>query len=337
MSFKKMTKVLLTGGTGFIGSHTAVVLSQAGYDVVLLDNFSNSSESVLKKIAQILGRDLPFIFGDVQDTLLLENVLKQESIDAIIHFAGLKSVADSVQNSLEYYKNNLDGIFSILNALQKTSCKNLIFSSSATVYGLPCYLPFDEKHPTSPINPYGRSKLYAENILSDFLASNLDYSFIALRYFNPIGAHPSGLIGEYPKGVPNNLLPYISQVAKGKRDFVSIFGDDYPTKDGTGVRDYIHVMDLANGHLAALNYSLNHRGWEVFNLGTGFGYSVLDVINSFQEACGQKIPVQIKGRRLGDIAEFFSNPSKAENKLGWKAKFDIHAMCLSQWLFEKNQ
>lgn len=327
--------ILLTGGTGYIGSHTAVILAQAGHHVVLFDNLSNSNEIVLGRVAQIIDQRLPFVRGDVRDTDLLREVLRSHKIDAVIHFAGLKSVAESVERPVEYYANNVQGMISLIQAMQEVTCRKLVFSSSATVYGEPVYLPFDENHPTHAVNPYGRNKLHVEEMLTDLAKADTSWMIACLRYFNPVGAHESGLIGEKPNGTPNNLMPYIAQVATGQRDALNVFGNDYPTRDGTGIRDYIHVMDLAEGHAAALGYLANHPGWHAFNLGTGKGYSVLEMVKAFEIASGKNIPIKIAPRRPGDIPEFFANVTKAQLLLKWQAKRTVAEMCSSLWKFQR--
>ena len=282
-----MSRLLITGGVGYIGSHAAVVLSEIGHEVVLYDNLFNSSHCVLENLDLIVGRHIPFVKGDVRDTELLASTLASHSIDAVIHFAGFKAVGESVEKPVDYYSNNVQGTISLLQAMQSTRVKTLVFSSSATVYGAPQYLPLNESHPTSATNPYGRSKLHIEEMLNDVAASDTDWRICCLRYFNPVGAHESGLIGESPNGVPNNLMPYIAQVANGQRSELSVFGDDYPTADGTGVRDYIHVMDLAEGHAAALSFLSQTKGWHAINLGTGKGYSVLEMVHAFEKATGR--------------------------------------------------
>jgi UDP-glucose 4-epimerase len=327
--------VLLTGGMGYIGSHTAVVLLQAGHKVVLFDNLSNSSNQVLEKLVQITGRRIPFVRGDVRDTELLQSTLAAHEIDVVIHFAGLKAVGESVGKPVEYYANNVQGTISLLQAMQPVGIKTLVFSSSATVYGEPRYLPLDENHPTSATNPYGRSKLHIEEMLKDVAASASDWRIACLRYFNPVGAHESGLIGENPCGIPNNLMPYIAQVAAGQRPCLSVFGGDYPTEDGTGVRDYIHVMDLAEGHAAALNFLSQTPGWHAINLGTGKGYSVLDMVRAFEKASGCRLPYQIVARRAGDVAACYANPKKASECLNWCAVRGLDEMCASTWRFQQ--
>lgn len=329
--------ILLTGGAGYIGSHTAVVLSQAGHEVVLLDNFCNSNPSVLARLQKILGKALSCIESDVRDTDVVEKVLREYKIDAVIHFAGLKAVGESVANPILYYANNVQGSISLLQAMQKIGIKTLVFSSSATVYGEPQYLPIDENHPTSATNAYGRSKLYIEEMLKDIANSDPDWKIVCLRYFNPVGAHESGFIGEDPNGLPNNLMPYIAQVVAGKLPHLNIYGNDYPTPDGTGVRDYIHVVDLAEGHLAALDFVKNHEGWDVFNLGTGRGVSVLEMISSYQYASGKEIPHQIKGRRTGDIASCYTRVEKSQDLLQWRSQYILDQMCKSSWLWESTR
>jgi UDP-glucose 4-epimerase len=330
-----MKNILLTGGAGYIGSHTALVLSSAGYNVIILDNFCNSSRSVFDRLKIILNKELSCVDGDVRDTVLVTRVLEEHQIDAVIHFAGLKAVGESVQKPIEYYANNVQGTISLLEAMKSTEVKNIVFSSSATVYGDPQYLPIDENHPTSATNSYGRSKLHIEEMLKDVANSNLKWKIICLRYFNPVGAHDSGLIGEDPNGIPNNLVPYISQVAVGKLPKLSVYGGDYSTIDGTGVRDYIHVMDLAEGHLAALEFSGAHNGWIALNLGTGSGVSVLEMIRQYEIASGAKIPYGIVDRRSGDIATCFAAPNKANHLLGWVAKRSIAQMCQSAWKWQQ--
>lgn len=329
--------VLLTGGTGYIGSHAAVVLLQSGHRVVLYDNLSNSSDAVLDKLAQITGQPIPFIKGDVRDTELLKGTLAAHQIDAVIHFAGLKAVGESVEKPVDYYANNVQGTISLLQAMQSAQVKTLVFSSSATVYGEPQYFPLDEGHPTSATNPYGRSKLHIEEMLNDVAASDPAWRIACLRYFNPVGAHESGLIGENPNGVPNNLMPYIAQVAAGQRAELSVFGDDYPTADGTGVRDYIHIMDLAEGHAAGLNFLSKNLGWHGINLGTGRGYSVLDMIQAFEKASGKRVPYKVVARRAGDVATCCADPQKAGEVLNWRATRTLDDMCATAWRFQQSQ
>jgi len=329
-------RILLTGGAGFIGSHTAVEMAQSGHDVVIFDNFSNSDASVLDRLERILGYRLPFEEGDIRDYKLLKEVLERRHIEAVVHFAGLKAVGESVEKPLEYFDNNISGTITLLRAMKDLNIKRIIFSSSATVYGTPQYLPLDENHPLSVTNPYGRTKLQVEEILSDLCASDDQWSAVCLRYFNPIGAHESGLIGENPRGIPNNLLPYVARVAAGQLKAVRVFGNDYDTPDGTGVRDYIHVVDLAKGHVNAAQYSFSHTGWIAINLGTGIGYSVLDIIHAYEKACGKPIPYEIVARRPGDVASNWANPKRAFELLGWKAQYGLDDMCRHSWAFQKN-
>jgi UDP-glucose 4-epimerase len=322
-------KILLTGGTGYIGSHTAIVLQQLGHQVLLYDNLSNSTDSVLEKLTQITGQEIRFIRGDVRDTEFLRSTLTSNDIDAVIHFAGLKAVGESVEKPIEYYANNVQGTISLLQAMQSAQVKTIVFSSSATVYGEPQYLPLDESHPTSATNPYGRSKLHIEEMLNDVASSDLGWRIACLRYFNPVGAHESGLIGENPHGVPNNLMPYIAQVAVGQRAELSVFGDDYPTTDGTCIRDYIHVMDLAEGHAASLDFLSQTTGWQAINLGTGKGYSVLEMVQAFEKASGREVPYKIVARRAGDVAACYADPKKASELLNWSAQRTLEEMCTS--------
>ena len=327
--------ILLTGGTGYIGSHTAVALCAQGHSVVLLDNLANSRASVAESIEQIAGTAVPFVEGDVRDTAKVESVLVDYQIDAVIHFAGLKAVGESVQNPLAYYANNVQGTISLLQAMQACDVKTLVFSSSATVYGEPRYLPLDEAHPTSATNPYGRTKLHIEEMLQDLVASDPSWRVACLRYFNPVGAHESGLIGEDPNGIPNNLMPYVAQVAAGLRTELNVFGNDYETPDGTGVRDYIHVVDLAEGHVAALGFLQREAGWHAINLGTGVGYSVLDIVKAFEQASGQAVPYRVAARRAGDVAQCYANPLKAATELGWASRRKLSDMCASTWRFQR--
>ncbi len=322
-------KILLTGGTGYIGSHTAIVLQQLGHQVLLYDNLSNSTDSVLEKLIQITGQEIRFIRGDVRDTELLRSTLISNNINAVIHFAGLKAVGESVEKPIDYYANNVQGTISLLQTMQSAQVKTIVFSSSATVYGEPQYLPLDESHPTSATNPYGRSKLHIEQMLNDVASSDLGWRIACLRYFNPVGAHESGLIGENPHGVPNNLMPCIAQVAVGQRTELSVFGDDYPTADGTAIRDYIHVMDLAEGHAAALDFLSQTTGWQAINLGTGKGYSVLEMVQAFEKASGREVPYKIVARRAGDVAACYADPKKASELLNWRAKRTLEEMCIS--------
>lgn len=333
----KRLNILLTGGTGYIGSHTAVLLADAGHTVVLFDNFCNSNRTVSARINQITGQDIPCVEGDVRDTELLVKTLNKFQIDAVIHFAGLKAVGESVREPLKYFDNNVAGSISLLEAMQKASVKTMVFSSSATVYGKPQYLPLDEAHPLNPINPYGRTKLQVEEILQDLAKSDPSWRVALLRYFNPVGAHDSGLIGEDPNGIPNNLMPYVMQVASGRLPHLNIFGNDYDTKDGTGERDYIHVMDLAQGHLAALNYLQDHLGCEVFNLGTGMPVSVLELVGAYEKASGSKIPVEIISRREGDLPIYYAKAAKAKESLGWQASRTISDSCTSTLHWQSNR
>lgn len=328
--------VLLTGGVGYIGSHTAVALAKFGYDAVLFDNLSNSHSRVVHKLHKITGKLLPLIEGDVRNTQRVREVLRTYRINAVVHFAGLKSVSHSMRNPLEYYVNNVYGTLSLLEAMQAEGVKSLVFSSSATVYGQPQSLPFEESHQTLPVNPYGRSKLQSETIMRDLAASDSDWRIICLRYFNPVGAHESALIGENPVGIPNNLIPYIARVVSGHTQILNVFGNDYPTPDGTGVRDYIHVMDLAEGHASALSFLQSHRGWFAMNLGSGRGLSVLEVIKSFEKASQKSIPYRFMPRREGDIAEYYAGVSYAYDLMGWKAKRSIDCSCSSALRFQQN-
>ncbi len=328
-------KVLLTGGAGYIGSHTAVALCGAGHEAVLFDNFSNSRRDVVERLERIVGHRVAVVEGDVRDTGLLQRVLRDQEIGAVIHFAGLKSVGESAEKPLEYYTNNLQGTLSLLAAMRATGVDTLVFSSSATVYGEPEYLPLDEAHPTSATNPYGRTKLQIEEILADVGRADAALKIACLRYFNPVGAHESGLIGESPNGIPNNLMPYIAQVAAGKLTHLNVFGADYDTPDGTGVRDYIHVVDLAEGHLAALEYLAEHGpGDYTFNLGTGHGTSVLQLADAFAKASGKAIPRKVAPRRPGDVAACYAKTEKARDELGWTAKRGLAEMCESTWRFQ---
>lgn len=330
-------KILLTGGAGYIGSHAAVVLSQAGNEVFILDNFCNSNKGVLEGLRQILGYSLHCIKGDVVDTSLICSILENHNIDSVIHFAGLKSLSESASNPIEYYANNVQGTLSLLKAMQEKNVRKLVFSSSATVYGDPQYLPVDENHPIKPTNAYGRTKKHIEEILIDVVASDPSWRIMSLRYFNPVGAHPSGLIGEDPKGPPNNLMPYIARVASGHLPFVMVHGNNYGTPDGTGIRDYIHVMDLVEGHLAALNFLNKNEGLHTINLGSGRGVSVLEMIHAFEHTLGKKIPYQFDSRRLGDVASCYAKSSKALNFLNWKTVRTIDDMCCSAWKFEQKK
>ena len=326
-------RLLVTGGAGYIGSHTCVELLAAGFDVAVYDNFSNSSPEALSRVEKITGKSVTMIEGDVRDRAALETALRQNRCDAVIHFAGLKAVGESVEKPLVYYENNVAGTLSLLQAMKTAGVTTFVFSSSATVYGEPQRLPLAEDHPLSVTNPYGRTKLAIEEILRDLYHAEPGWRIGILRYFNPVGAHESGLIGENPRGVPNNLMPFVAQVAVGRRDRLAIWGNDYPTPDGTGVRDYIHVVDLARGHLKALEH-LDRPQCFAVNLGTGKGYSVFDVVRAFENASGRSIPYQIASRRLGDVAACYADPGLAESFLGWKAERDLSAMCHDHWRWQ---
>lgn len=328
-------RVLLTGGAGYIGSHTAVELVEAGHDVVIADDFSNSSPKVLERLEKITGKKFLCYELNVAEETKLEKIFMENKIDAVIHFAGYKAVGESVQKPLQYYENNLDTTFSLLKIMQKYQEKNLVFSSSATVYGVPKKVPLQEDMPTWCTNPYGWTKFMNERILMDVGNATPEMSIVLLRYFNPIGAHASGLIGENPNGIPNNLMPYISQVAVGKLEKLHVFGDDYPTKDGTGVRDYIHVVDLAKGHVKAIEFTEKNKGVEIFNLGTGNGYSVFEIVNAFQTVNGVEIPYEIDERRPGDIAVCYADSTKAKEKMGWVAEKSLEDMCRDTWNWQK--
>ena len=328
--------ILITGGAGYIGSHTVVELLNAGRDVVIVDNFSNSQPSVLDNIKKITGKDFKFYEVDLLDRDGLEKVFCENSIDSCIHFAGYKAVGESVAQPLKYYHNNITGTLILCELMQKYGAKVLVFSSSATVYGNPASVPISEDFPLSTTNPYGETKLMIERILSDICKSDSEWSVSVLRYFNPIGAHKSGLIGENPKGIPNNLLPYIMQVASKKLPYLNVYGDDYPTKDGTGVRDYIHVVDLALAHLKAIERAEKVDGIEHYNVGTGKGYSVLEIVKAYEKASGIEVPYKIVGRRSGDIAECYANPKKAHDILGWTAQYGIEDMCSDSYRWECN-
>lgn len=326
--------ILVTGGAGYIGSITTVQLLAAGLNAVILDNFANSKPAVLARIERVAGRAPVFVQGDVRDRVLLERVLGERQIDAVIHFAGLKAVGESVSMPLAYYDNNVHGTVQLLEAMHAANVRTMVFSSSATVYGDAAKMPLHEGLPTSATNPYGRTKLMIEQILADVAASDPSWSMTALRYFNPVGAHESGLIGEDPQGVPNNLMPYIAQVAVGRLPRLRVFGDDYPTPDGTGVRDYIHVVDLADGHLAALRYAHGRPGMHVFNLGTGRGNSVLEMLAAFGRACGRELPYEVVPRRPGDVAACWADPTRAEQTLGWRAARTLEQMCADAWRWQ---
>ena len=330
-------KILVTGGAGYIGSHTCVELQQNGYDVAVIDNLSNSSEESLKRVAKITGKEVPFYKVDILDKEEMDKVFTKEKPDAVIHFAGLKAVGESVEKPYEYYNNNIAGTLCLIDVMRKHNVKNIIFSSSATVYGDPAIIPITEECPKGVCtNPYGWTKWMLEQILTDIQKADPEWNVVLLRYFNPIGAHESGTIGENPNGIPNNLMPYITQVAVGKLKELGIFGNDYDTPDGTGVRDFIHVVDLAKGHVKALAKIKDKSGLNIYNLGTGVGYSVLDVVKNFEEATGVKVPYVIKPRRAGDIATCYSDASKAKKELGWVAEKGIKEMCADSWRWQKN-
>jgi UDP-glucose 4-epimerase len=326
--------VLVTGGAGYIGSHTLISLIEAGYEVVVFDNFCNSSKESLKRVEKIVEKKIALCEGDIRDKNDLQNAFNKFDIDSVIHFAGLKAVGESVEKPLEYYDNNIYGTIALCEVMQKNNCKSIVFSSSATVYGDPHTTPIKEDFPLSATNPYGRTKLFIEEILRDIYKSDNSFKIILLRYFNPVGAHKSGLIGEDPNGVPNNLMPFIAQTAVGKREYLSVFGDDYDTVDGTGVRDYIHVVDLANGHLKALEKLPSLKEVLTLNLGTGNGYSVLEMIKAFERASGKKVAYKIAPSREGDIAKCFADPSYAKEVLGWSAKKGIDEMCEDSWRWQ---
>ena len=328
-------KILVTGGAGYIGSHTWVNLLENNYEVVIVDNLYNSNEKVVDRITQITGKKPAFYNVDLLDKEALDSVFEKEKIDAVIHFAGLKAVGESVEKPIEYYHNNLTGTLHLVDCKRNHDVKNIIFSSSATVYGDPAFIPITEECPKgSPTNPYGWTKWMLEQILTDLHTADNSWNVILLRYFNPIGAHKSGLIGEDPKGIPNNLVPYVAQVAVGKRECLGVFGDDYKTHDGTGVRDYVHVVDLADGHVKALEKIKENCGVKIYNLGTGKGSSVLDVVHAYEKACGKKIPYEIKPRRAGDLDELYSQCDKAEKELHWTAKYDLNDMCADSWKWQ---
>ena len=328
--------ILVTGGAGFIGSHTVVELLEKNEEIIIVDNFINSKPEVLEKIKEISGKDFKFYEVDLLDEKNLENVFEENNVEAVIHFAGLKAVGESVAIPIEYYHNNITGTLVLLKLMKKYNCKKIIFSSSATVYGKPKEVPIKEDFPLSTTNPYGSTKLMIEQILKDVCISDKEFCAILLRYFNPIGAHKSGLIGEEPNGIPNNLMPYINKVAKGELDHLNVFGNDYDTVDGTGVRDYIHVVDLAKGHVKALEKARKMTGAEAYNLGTGNGYSVLQIVKAFENATGVTIKFEMTSRRPGDIAECYADPSKALKELGWKAEKTLDDMCRDAWKYAKN-
>jgi UDP-glucose 4-epimerase len=332
-----MKTILVTGGTGYIGSHTVLQLLEEDYKVIVIDNFSNSSKESLSRVAKITGKTATIIEGDIRDTAFLNSVFEQHEIDGVIHFAGLKAVGESVEKPLMYYENNVFGSVNLCQVMQQHNVKNIVFSSSATVYGDPTELPLHENLPTGkPTNPYGQSKLMVELVLQDLYKSDNDWNIVLLRYFNPVGAHPSGLIGEDPNGIPNNLMPFITQVATRKREYLSVFGDDYDTHDGTGVRDYIHVEDLANGHLKALDKLADKSGLLTVNLGTGQGYSVLDMVKAFEKASGKELPYKIAPRRGGDVASCYADPKYASEVLGWRAEKGLDEMCADSWRWQSN-
>lgn len=330
-----MAKILITGGAGYIGSHTALELLNEGYEVVVYDNLCNSSQESLRRVEELTGKTVKFYEGDVLDGAALEAMFRAENVDAVIHCAALKAVGESVHKPLEYYQNNITGTLTLMDVMNRVGVKNIVFSSSATVYGSPEEMPITESCPKGQCtNPYGWTKSMMEQIMSDVQKANPDWNVILLRYFNPVGAHKSGRIGEDPKGIPNNLMPYISQVAVGKLEKLGVFGNDYNTPDGTGVRDYIHVVDLAIGHVKAINYIFTNPGLDVINLGTGVGYSVLDMVKAFSKACGKEIPYEIKPRRAGDIDMCYADPSKALKVLGWKAERGLDEMCEDTWRWQ---
>lgn len=330
-------KILVTGGAGFIGSHTLIELYAAGHTAVVVDNLYNSSKEALNRVGKIVGEEIPFYQTDIRDREGLEKVLSRYQFDCCIHFAGLKAVGESVAKPLEYYENNMNGTFVLLDVMRKHGCKNIIFSSSATVYGDPAVIPITEQCPKGHCtNPYGQTKSMLEEVLMDVQKADQEWNVVLLRYFNPIGAYKTGTIGENPNGIPNNLMPYITQVAIGKRKELGVFGNDYDTHDGTGVRDYIHVVDLAKAHVCALSAITRQCGVGIYNIGTGHGYSVLDVVNAFVKVNGVDVPYSIKPRRPGDIATCYCDPAKAKAELGWEAKFGIEEMCRDSWNFQKN-
>ena len=329
--------ILLTGGAGYIASHTIIELYKKGHTVVAVDNFVNSCSESLKRVGELVGREIPFYKADVRNSESMNKIFDENKIDAVIHFAGLKAVGESIQMPLEYYENNMNATFVLLNVMRNHGCQNIIFSSSATVYGNPAQIPITEECPKGHCtNPYGQTKSMLEEVLMDLYRSDNSWNVVLLRYFNPIGAHKSGKIGENPKGIPNNLMPYITQTAVGLRKELGVFGNDYPTHDGTGVRDFIHVVDLASAHVAALGAIEKVCGLAIYNIGTGHGYSVLDVVKAFEKVNGVNVPYVIKPRRPGDIATCYCDPSKANNELGWKAQYGIEDMCRDAWNWQKN-
>lgn len=331
-----MKNILVTGGAGFIGSHTCVELLDLGYQVTILDNLSNSSEMVLNRVEQITGLRPKLTVGDIRDADLLDSLFRDNHFEAVIHFAGLKAVGESVEQPQRYYRNNVQGTLALLKAMTEHDCKKMVFSSSSTVYGDPATVPITETFPLSATNPYGRSKLIIEDMLRDVAKADSDWDISILRYFNPVGAHPSGLIGEHPNGIPNNLMPYIAQVAIGKLEQLTVFGGDYPTRDGTGVRDYIHVVDLARAHIKALQSLLPGVGCRAHNIGTGQGYSVLEMIKAFELASGKQIPYSIQARRSGDIAECYADPALSIAELDWQSEYDLTQMMQDQWNWQSN-
>lgn len=333
----KNNTILVTGGAGFIGSHTCTLLIEAGFEVLIYDNFSNSHTSVIDRISMIAGCSISYIKGDLLDKPMLLSVFSKYKINAVIHFAGLKAVGESVEKPIEYFSANVVGTINLITSMQAFSVKVLVFSSSATVYGANAPVPYTESSPLGPTNPYGNSKLMVEQILADLSASDPEWRIACLRYFNPVGAHPSGLIGEDPMGIPNNLLPYVAQVAEGKREKLFIYGNDYPTIDGTGVRDYVHVMDLAKGHVSAMHYLFENIGLLTLNLGSGKGTSVLEIVKAFEKTTRKKIPYEVVSRRPGDLASYWSEPSKAEKTLSWRAEKDIQDICNDIWRWQSTR
>lgn len=329
-----MAKILITGGAGYIGSHTALELLKEGYEVVVYDNLCNSSQESMKRVEELTGKTITFYEGDILNAETLKAMFEKEQVDAVIHCAALKAVGESVRKPLEYYQNNITGTLTLMKVMREVGVKNIVFSSSATVYGIPKTVPITEDAPLSVLNPYGRTKLVIEDMLRDIYAADSTWNIALLRYFNPIGAHESGEIGEDPQGIPNNLLPYVAKVAVGELECINVFGDDYDTPDGTGVRDYIHVVDLAIGHIKALEKLATNPGIVTYNLGTGIGYSVLDIIHNFEKACGKTLPYKIVERRPGDAAICYSDPTKAEKELGWKAERGIDKMCEDSWRWQ---
>lgn len=328
--------ILVAGGAGYIGSHTCVELLDAGYDIIVVDNYYNSCQEALNRVKKITGKDFRFYECDILDREGMDKIFSENEVDAVIHFAGYKAVGESVKEPLKYFHNNIEGTVALCEVMEKHNCRKIVFSSSATVYGMPKEVPIREDFPLSVTNPYGRTKLMNEEILRDLYVSNPAWSIVLLRYFNPIGAHASGLIGEEPKGIPNNLMPYITKVAVGALEQLSVFGNDYPTHDGTGVRDYIHVVDLAKGHIKAVEKAMQTEGVHTYNLGTGTGYSVLDLVHAFEKAYGKPLPYRIVDRRPGDVAECYADPTKAFEELGWKAELDVNRMCEDSWRWQKN-